>query len=77
MLSLDTDLEAIPPKVNRRFQEMSNTETAQLITRMPVSLRRELKHLATDRNTSMSVVVRDAIVRMVGEAQRAEDGSRG
>jgi predicted transcriptional regulator len=56
---------------------MSNTETAQLITRMPVSLRRELKHLATDRNTSMSVVVRDAIVRMVGEAQRAEDGSRG
>jgi hypothetical protein len=49
----------------------------QLITYLPRELRREFKWIALAREESMSKILRDAIVRMVGEAQRAEGGSRG
>jgi predicted transcriptional regulator len=44
----------------------------QLISYLPRDLRREFKHFATERDTSMSRIVREAIEKMVRERDAAE-----
>ena len=48
-------------------------EDVQLITYLPRDLRREFKHLATAQDASMSKIVREAIGKMVREAQTAAE----
>jgi Arc-like DNA binding domain len=39
----------------------ADNDTINLITRMPAGLRRQLKHFATERDTSMSKLVMQAV----------------
>jgi len=56
---------------------MSDDTEVQLIVRMPARLRRELKHRATARDTSMSEIVRTAIVAIVEDRPAAVEARHG
>jgi hypothetical protein len=51
----------------------ADNDTINLITRMPAGLRRQLKHYATERDTSMSKLVIQAVEELLarGAAERA------
>jgi predicted transcriptional regulator len=50
----------------------ADNDTINLITRMPAGLRRQLKHYATERDTSMSKLVTQAVEELMArEAQTA------
>jgi predicted transcriptional regulator len=46
----------------------AENDTVNLITRMPAGLRRQLKHYATERDTSMSKLVTQAVEELVARA---------
>jgi hypothetical protein len=50
----------------------ADNDTINLITRMPARLRRQLKHYATERDTSMSKLVTQAVEELIarGIAER-------
>jgi predicted transcriptional regulator len=43
----------------------ADNDTINLITRMPAGLRRQLKHFATERDTSMSKLVMQAVEDLI------------
>jgi len=49
----------------------ADNDTINLITRMPAGLRRQLKHYATERDTSMSKLVAQAVEDLI--AKRAAE----
>jgi predicted solute-binding protein len=46
----------------------AENDTVNLITRMPAGLRRQLKHYATERDTSMSKLVTQAVEELMARA---------
>jgi hypothetical protein len=50
----------------------AENDTVNLITRMPAGLRRQLKHYATEHDTSMSKLVTQAVEELM--AREAERG---
>jgi hypothetical protein len=46
----------------------ADNDTINLITRMPAGLRRQLKHYATERDTSMSKLVTQAVEELMARA---------
>jgi hypothetical protein len=46
----------------------ADNDTINLITRMPAGLRRQLKHFATERDTSMSKLVMQAVEELMARA---------
>jgi predicted transcriptional regulator len=46
----------------------ADNDTINLITRMPAGLRRQLKHYATERDTSMSKLVMQAVEDLMARA---------
>ena len=50
---------------------MKFDDEVKLVLKVPSGLRREFKHFATDRDTSMSALVRDALRKMMQEAKVA------
>jgi predicted solute-binding protein len=46
----------------------AENDTVNLITRMPARLRRQLKHYATERDTSMSKLVTQAVEELMARA---------
>jgi hypothetical protein len=52
-------------------------DEVKLVLKMPAGLRREFKHFATDRDTSMSALVRDALRKMMQEAKAAPAAEAG
>ena len=46
----------------------AENDTVNLITRMPAGLRRQLKHYATEPDTSMSKLVTQAVEELVARA---------
>ena len=46
----------------------ADNATINLITRMPAGLRRQLKHYATERDTSMSKLVTQAVEELMARA---------
>jgi hypothetical protein len=53
----------------------AENDTVNLITRMPAGLRRQLKHYATERDTSMSKLVTQAVEELMAKRPAAECGS--
>jgi hypothetical protein len=45
----------------------ADNDTINLITRMPAGLRRQLKHFATERDTSMSKLVTQAVEELMAK----------
>jgi hypothetical protein len=45
----------------------ADNDTINLITRMPAGLRRQLKHYATERDTSMSKLVTRAVEELMAK----------
>jgi hypothetical protein len=52
----------------------AENDTINLITRMPAGLRRQLKHFATERDTSMSKLVMQAVEELMAKMPAAERG---
>jgi hypothetical protein len=52
----------------------AENDTVNLITRMPAGLRRQLKHYATERDTSMSKLVMQAVEELMAKGTAAERG---
>jgi len=50
----------------------ADNDTINLITRMPAGLRRQLKHYATERDTSMSKLVTQAVEELMAKRPVAE-----
>jgi hypothetical protein len=52
----------------------ADNDTINLITRMPAGLRRQLKHYATERDTSMSKLVIQAVEELMAREPQTAAG---
>jgi hypothetical protein len=53
----------------------ADNDTINLITRMPAGLRRQLKHYATEQDTSMSKLVTQAVEELMARTTAERTGT--